>query len=279
MEQALLARGLRGLPRVLHPPVLHRAALDEAAGGRDRLGARDRPRDPCGHAARCATSRRGRASASLQAHIRWPVLVVNGTDDAVRPHDSGAAARRDRRRQPRDPRGRRATARRVATPSRSTCWSATLRTSCRRCARWTRGKSRRKRALFISSPIGLGHARRDVAIAKELRELHPDLEIDWLAQNPVTRVLEAGGRAHPSRQRATWRTSRATSSRSPPSTTCTASRRCGAWTRSSCRQLHGLRRRGARPSDYDLWIGDEAWELDYFLHENPELKQRRTTPG
>jgi len=24
---------------------------------------------------------------------------------------------------------------------------------------------------------------------------------------------------------------------------------------------------------YDLWIGDEAWELDYFLHENPELKR------
>ena len=24
--------------------------------------------------------------------------------------------------------------------------------------------------------------------------------------------------------------------------------------------------------NYDLWIGDEAWELDYFLHENPELK-------
>jgi predicted glycosyltransferase len=23
---------------------------------------------------------------------------------------------------------------------------------------------------------------------------------------------------------------------------------------------------------YDLWIGDEAWELDHFLHENPELK-------
>ena len=23
---------------------------------------------------------------------------------------------------------------------------------------------------------------------------------------------------------------------------------------------------------FDLWIGDEAWELDYYLHENPELK-------
>ena len=27
-----------------------------------------------------------------------------------------------------------------------------------------------------------------------------------------------------------------------------------------------------RDEPYDLWIGDEAWELDHFLHENPELK-------
>jgi predicted glycosyltransferase len=27
-----------------------------------------------------------------------------------------------------------------------------------------------------------------------------------------------------------------------------------------------------REEAYDLWVGDEAWELDYFLHENPELK-------
>ena len=25
-------------------------------------------------------------------------------------------------------------------------------------------------------------------------------------------------------------------------------------------------------SPYDLVIGDEAWDVDYFLHENPELK-------
>src|SRR5262249_60818853 len=24
---------------------------------------------------------------------------------------------------------------------------------------------------------------------------------------------------------------------------------------------------------YALWIGDEAWELDYYLHENPEEKR------
>ena len=56
----------------------------------------------------------------------------------------------------------------------------------------------RPRALFVSSPIGLGHAQRDVAIARELRRLHPDLQIDWLAQDPVTRVLQAEGeRIHP----------------------------------------------------------------------------------
>ena len=26
-------------------------------------------------------------------------------------------------------------------------------------------------------------------------------------------------------------------------------------------------------ADYDLVIGDEAWETDHFLHENPELKR------
>src|ERR671918_189762 len=63
---------------------------------------------------------------------------------------------------------------------------------------WTRALNRRRRALYVSSPIGLGHARRDVGIAKELRKLVPDLEIDWLAQHPVTAVLEAEGeRIHP----------------------------------------------------------------------------------
>src|SRR5882724_9794119 len=55
-----------------------------------------------------------------------------------------------------------------------------------------------KRVLYLSSPIGLGHGRRDIAVARELRALHPGLEIDWLAQQPVTSLLEADGeRVHP----------------------------------------------------------------------------------
>jgi predicted glycosyltransferase len=29
----------------------------------------------------------------------------------------------------------------------------------------------------------------------------------------------------------------------------------------------------AREEHYDVWIGDEAWELDYYLHENPRQKR------
>jgi len=28
-----------------------------------------------------------------------------------------------------------------------------------------------------------------------------------------------------------------------------------------------------RDEHFDLWVGDEAWDIDYFLHENPELKR------
>ena len=99
--------------------------------------------------------------------------------------------------------------------------------------RWVRGKSRRKRALYISSPIGLGHAQRDVAIADELRKMHPDIEIDWLAQHPVTkffRLLASGfiPRAH------CLPTNQATSRASRRSTICTASRRSDGWMRSCC---------------------------------------------
>ena len=32
-------------------------------------------------------------------------------------------------------------------------------------------------------------------------------------------------------------------------------------------------RRGARDGALDLVVGDEAWDVDHFLHENPELKR------
>jgi pimeloyl-ACP methyl ester carboxylesterase/predicted glycosyltransferase len=135
---------------------------------------------------------------------------------------------------------------------------------------WARGRARRKRALYISSPIGLGHAQRDVAIAKELRKLHSDLEIDWLAQHPVTKVLEANGeRIHPASAFLANESGHIESESAEHDLHCFhAIRRMDEILLANFMVFHDL----VRDEDYDLWIGDEAWELDYYLHENPEQK-------
>ena len=132
-------------------------------------------------------------------------------------------------------------------------------------------ESRRKRALFISSPIGLGHAQRDAAIADELRKLHPDLEIDWLAQHPVTAVLEARGeRIHPGSAFLANESHHIESESAEHDLHCfQAIRRMDEILLSNFMVFHDV----VRDDQYDLWIGDEAWELDYYLHENPEEKR------
>ncbi len=137
--------------------------------------------------------------------------------------------------------------------------------------RWARGRSRRKRALYISSPIGLGHAQRDVAIADELRKLHPDLEVDWLAQHPVTQVLEANGeRVHPASAFLANESSHIESESAEHDLHCFhAWRRMDEILVANFMVFQDL----VTSDQYDLWIGDEAWELDYYLHENPEQKR------
>jgi len=136
---------------------------------------------------------------------------------------------------------------------------------------WTRARNRRRRALYISSPIGLGHAQRDVAIAAELRALHPDLEIDWLAQHPVTTVLEAHGeRIHPRSAELASESAHITAESSEHDLNCfQAIRRMDEILVSNFMVFHDAVSEG----DYDLVIGDEAWEVDHHLHENPELKR------
>jgi pimeloyl-ACP methyl ester carboxylesterase len=137
--------------------------------------------------------------------------------------------------------------------------------------RWTRPLDRRRRVLYLSSPIGLGHARRDLAIADELRKLHPDLQVDWLAQHPVTELLaRRGERIHPASAFL------ASESRHLEGECAehdlhmfAAARRMDEILVSNFMVFSDL----VADEHYDLWVGDEAWDVDYFLHENPELKR------
>jgi pimeloyl-ACP methyl ester carboxylesterase/predicted glycosyltransferase len=129
----------------------------------------------------------------------------------------------------------------------------------------------RPRALYVSSPIGLGHAQRDVAIARELRGLHPDLQVDWLAQDPVTRMLEAEGeRIHPASLHLANESKHIESESAEHDLHCFhAIRRMDEILAANFMLFHDV----VREDRYDLWIGDEAWELDYYLHENPREKR------
>jgi predicted glycosyltransferase len=49
------------------------------------------------------------------------------------------------------------------------------------------------RILYGVSSVGLGHARRSLAIAQYLRKSRNDLEIDWITSEPVVSFLEHSG--------------------------------------------------------------------------------------
>ena len=128
-----------------------------------------------------------------------------------------------------------------------------------------------RRVLWLSSPIGLGHIQRDLAIARALREIAPDVTVDFLAANPADRVVEAwGARLHPATR-----------------LLLNESGHFEGW--AGDHELHAFNAlwdmdevMGANfmtfadvveRERYDLWVGDEGWDLDYFLHENPDLKR------
>jgi len=210
--------------------------------------------------------------------IRCPVLVIHGSDDAIRPHDVGAALAEmtggalatlegsGHCPQARDPVRVNLLLRDFAERTRPPTQASVARSST-----WARGRSRRKRALYICSPIGLGHARRDVAIARELRRLVPGLEIDWLAQHPVTRVLaEENERIHPvSAELANESHHIESESAEHDLHAFQAIRRMDEILCANYMLFDDL----VSEEHYDLWIADEGWEIDYYLHENPDRKR------
>jgi pimeloyl-ACP methyl ester carboxylesterase/predicted glycosyltransferase len=138
----------------------------------------------------------------------------------------------------------------------------------RRSARWSQ---RPRRALYLSSPIGLGHARRDLAVARALRAARPELEIDWLTQHPVTRFLESQGEAnHPA-------------CRLLVNESAHIEGECGEHDLHVFQALRAMDeimvanftvfQEVIEDRHYDLVIADESWEVDHFWHEHPELKR------
>ncbi|GAC1653904.1 MAG: hypothetical protein NVS9B12_04200 [Vulcanimicrobiaceae bacterium] len=134
-----------------------------------------------------------------------------------------------------------------------------------------RRTSRRKRALFLSSPIGLGHVQRDAAIASELRNLVGDVDIEWLAQHPITEVLRRRNETvHPASAALANETAHLESECAEHDLHAfQAIRRMDEILVNNFMVLYDL----VRDEHFDLVVGDEAWDIDHFLHEHPNKKR------
>ncbi|WP_167784669.1 alpha/beta hydrolase [Ramlibacter rhizophilus] len=137
---------------------------------------------------------------------------------------------------------------------------------------WVRAMRRKRKALFVSSAIGLGHVQRDLAIARAMRALHPDLQVDWFTVPPASTYLEREGeRVHPACARLANESSH-------------FERVAGEHDLQAFFALRTMDEVMARNflvfedllehEHYDIVVGDEAWEVDYHYHENPELKRQ-----
>ncbi len=218
---------------------------------------------------------RRRVLRGLAKDIDCPVLVIHGDRDKITPYRDGRALARlsDGQLERVRGAGHFPHARKpvqVNLALRDFSENAFGRRRPRRDANVYR-RDDRPRALYVSSPIGLGHAQRDIAIAREMRRLNPDLQIDWLAQDPVTRVLEAEGeQIHPASAHLANESRHIESESAEHDLHCFhALRRMDEILAANFMLFHDV----VRDERYDLWIGDEAWELDYYLHENPAEKR------
>jgi pimeloyl-ACP methyl ester carboxylesterase/predicted glycosyltransferase len=130
-----------------------------------------------------------------------------------------------------------------------------------------------KRALYLSSPIGLGHGRRDIAITRELRKHYPDLQVDWLAQDPVTRLLDScGERIHPLSARLASETRHIELESGEHDLHCfQAIRRMDEILIANFMIFQDAVDEG----NYDLVIADEAWDVDHYWHEHPDMKRAK----
>ena len=207
--------------------------------------------------------------AAVCAQVRCPVLVIQGDDDHCQPFDRGVRT------------AELTGARFVVLPGSGHLPLARRPVKVNELIREFAGNGAAfrpavqvprpgKRALMISSPIGLGHAWRDVAIARELRRQVPGLEVEWLAQPPLTTLLAAAGeKVHPASKELAAESAHVDNEAGEHELHAFQMiRRMDEILCANFMVFHDV----VKQEKFDLWIADEGWEIDHFLHEEPNLK-------
>jgi UDP:flavonoid glycosyltransferase YjiC (YdhE family) len=115
------------------------------------------------------------------------------------------------------------------------------------------------KVLYVSGSIGLGHVIRDLAIAREIRRMCPQVDIEWIAGSPACDVLvQAGEKLVPEQSSYHSETELAemVSRHGSLSLTTYVYRALTAW-------FHNARLIGnvASHGGYDIIVGNETYEI------------------
>ncbi|HSQ34680.1 MAG TPA: glycosyltransferase [Candidatus Binatia bacterium] len=130
-----------------------------------------------------------------------------------------------------------------------------------------------KKILFISGSIGLGHIFRDLAIARELRRLHPGIEIQWLAAGPAAQELKNAGEELLPEAEDLANENLAAETSAPVEGFHLNLLKYLLSARSGWKQNVEVFKQVMAKRKFDLIVGDETYEISIAIKENPAIKQ------
>jgi UDP-N-acetylglucosamine:LPS N-acetylglucosamine transferase len=129
----------------------------------------------------------------------------------------------------------------------------------------------KKRILFVSGSVGLGHVIRDLAIVNELRKHNPDLDIYWLAAPPATDVIKHGNEKL--LPEADQYANENISAESAAKGTYLNLIKYILKVKKDWSHNVGIFKKITERESYDLIIGDETYELSTAFKKEPQLKK------
>lgn len=128
-----------------------------------------------------------------------------------------------------------------------------------------------KKVLYVSGSLGLGHIKRDLVIARELRALSPDVDIVWIAADPASALVEeVGERLHPGA--ASYANDNEPAEKAARGGQLNLLKYLMKASKDWRKNVETFDRISA-DGHFDLVIGDETYELNVGFMKKPELKR------
>jgi len=129
----------------------------------------------------------------------------------------------------------------------------------------------KRKVLYISGSLGLGHITRDLAIANELRKLNSDIKISWVAAHPASKLIEEAGE-HLLPEAAQYSNDNIPAEKAAKGLQLNLLKYLTKASKEWKNNME-LFNRITNEENYDIIIGDETYEIIVGFQKNPSQKK------